>query len=83
MSNAPMKRGEWKARRMMKIMDEAGVVAEPVWRKGEGWGLRFVNSTSYSAEQKSVAADSIMFGIAYPRCFATMCRLLQEKEAAQ
>jgi hypothetical protein len=80
MSAAPVKRGERKARWMLNIMDNAGVVASPVWVNGDGWGLKFIGHSDYSPEQRAVAADSVIFGIAYPRCFGTLVRLLNERE---
>lgn len=81
MSNLPMKRGERMARWMIGRLAAAGVAVEPV-KQSDGWALKFANAGAHSDEQRERAVEAVMFGIGYPRNFATMCLILQ-REAAQ
>lgn len=82
MSNIPMKRGEQMARWMIGKLVEGGVSVEPV-KSSKGWGLRFPGYENHSSEQRELAVNAVMFGIGYPRNFATMCKILQAEGAAQ
>lgn len=73
------KRGERKALRMISLLDAARVTVEPFMVPGEGWGLKFPDRQNHTPEQRELAVDALLFGVGYPRCFATMCRLLRER----
>lgn len=81
MSDLPMKRGERMARWMIGRLADAGVTVEPV-KQSDGWALKFPGADAHTDEQRELAVDAVMFGIGYPRNFATMCLILQ-REGAQ
>jgi len=74
------KRGERMARWMIDKLDQAGVAVEAV-KCPDGWALKFPGPENHTSEQRELAVDAAMLGIGYPRNFATMCRLLQNREA--
>ena len=41
--------------------------------------IQFQNGASLTDEQREVATDIVMFGIGYPRNFATMARMVADK----
>ena len=70
-----MKRGERMARWMLDRMEAGGVPFDIVLTDDGDRGIAFPNVKSHTAEQKELAADLVMFAIAYPRNFGTLCRL--------
>lgn len=81
--SARPKRGERRARSMLAKLDDTGVVAIPGLDHDGGWGLRFPGKDQHTDAQREVAVHALLFGVAYPRCFGTMIRLLRERGAGQ
>lgn len=72
------RRGEAKARWVLRRLAEAGITVQFSRIDGE-WGVRFTDRSQLTAAQKEVANDLLLFGITYPRCFATLARLHREE----
>jgi len=66
---------------MLGRLDAAGIVVKPVRTNG-AWGIENPSSNAHTPEQKEVVRDALLFAIGHPRCFATMCRLINERDAS-
>lgn len=81
MTGTTQKRGERKARWMLARISNAGLTFDRVRDDKGHWGLRFHDVGSQSPEQREIIKDACYFALGYPRCFATMLRLIREREA--
>lgn len=76
-----MTRGEGRARWMLARINEAGVRIRFSRKDGE-WGVQFPEYCQSTPEQKEIATELILFGIAYPRCYGTLVRLHRDQGVA-
>lgn len=70
-----MRRGERMARWMLERLAVGGVVFELTLDDEGQRAIAFPNAKSHTAEQKELATDLVLFAIAFPRNFGTLCRL--------
>ena len=75
------KRGERRARYVIKLMGDAGLEIFAAKSPDGKWGVRFPGPETHTKDQRKLAVDVSLFCIGYPRCFGTMVRLLREREA--
>ena len=77
-----MKPGERRARRMLALMRNAGVDAQPGKDDAGNRGLAFPGWHHFTPEQRHLATDALLLGVAWPRSFAMLCRFLSDKQGA-
>ena len=69
------KRGEQRARMVIARIKAAGFVPE-FSRVGREWGVGGLRETD---EHREAFKDLLLFGVAHPRCYATLVRLMREE----
>ena len=80
---APLTKSHRRALWMLQRLREAEVQVRAGKAEDGTWGLSFPNGKQHTAAQQEVAVDAILLGIAYPRAFGTLIRLLRNSGEVQ
>ena len=75
-----MKPGERRARRMLGLLRDAGVDAQSGKDATGARGLGFPGWHDLTPDQRHIAADAILLGVAWPRSFTMLCRFLSDEQ---